>query len=105
MAWRPPVRAPPARRAPNPARPWPARARRARDRVRCPAPHRGPSAPPDTRAGLGLAPRAVQRGHALAPKPLAQREHTAQRLELADERSVAPARQLGLDPLLQHNRP
>ena len=53
---------------------------------------------------FGLAPGPVQRQHQLAAQPLAQGMRLDQRLELADERSVAAERQVGFDPLLDSDQ-
>ena len=53
---------------------------------------------------LGLASRAVEREHQLAAQPLAQRVLGDQRLELADQLSVAAERELGVDAPLERQR-
>jgi hypothetical protein len=51
---------------------------------------------------LGLAPAAIEREHELCPRALAKRLAGDQPLELADDLSVAPALEVGLDPVLEH---
>ncbi len=53
---------------------------------------------------LGLAVGAVEGEHELAPEPLAQRVPSDERLQLADELSVAAEREVGLDPLFERVR-
>jgi hypothetical protein len=54
---------------------------------------------------IGLAAGAVQRQHLLATEPLAQRVLRDEAVELADHVGVAPARQVGLDALLERRQP
>src|SRR5262249_50306142 len=51
--------------------------------------------------GIGLATRAVQRGHQLAPEALAQWLLGEQHLQLGDELLMSIALKVGLDPLLE----
>ena len=50
---------------------------------------------------LGLASRAVEREHQLAADPLSERVVPHERLELGEERPVAPERELGIEALLE----
>ena len=54
---------------------------------------------------VGLATRAIERKQQLAAQPLPQRVLTGQSLELRYERSVAAAREVSLDPLLDAREP
>ncbi len=53
---------------------------------------------------LGLAVGAVEGEHELAPEPLPQRMPSDERLQLADELSVAAEREVGLDALFERRQ-
>ena len=53
---------------------------------------------------LGLAVGAVEGEHELAPEPLPQRMPSDERLQLADQLSVAAEREVGLDPLFERRQ-
>ena len=55
--------------------------------------------------GLGLSPRTIERHHQLASQSLSERVLGDQRLQLRHELTVAPERQVGLDPLLDRPKP
>ena len=54
---------------------------------------------------LGLPARAVEREHQLAVEALAERVCPRQRLQLGDERVVAAAAEVGVDPVLRAGEP
>ncbi len=54
---------------------------------------------------LRLAPAAVEREHQLRAKPLMESVRHAELLELTDELAVAPAGEVGFDPLLERRKP
>jgi len=54
---------------------------------------------------FGLASRAVEREHELAAQTLAQRMLGNERLELADDRGMAPEGERSIDPLLDREQP
>jgi hypothetical protein len=55
--------------------------------------------------GLGLSPRTTQRHHELASHALSERMLGDQRLQLRRQLTVAPERQVGLDPFLDRRQP
>ena len=54
---------------------------------------------------LRLAPAAVEREHQLRGEPLMESVRRAELLELTDELAVAPAGEVGFDPLLERRKP
>ena len=64
--------------------------------VREPPPHRIARS-----EGLALSPRAVQREHALSPKPLTKWMVGDQPFQLEHQRLVVAARELGVDAVLE----
>ena len=60
---------------------------------------------PVDRKGLGLSPGTIQRHHQLASQALSERVLGDQRLQLRHQLTVAPERQVGLDPLLDRHQP